>query len=131
MLDNVVNREHNRASLRTMVSIIRNLKNSALERQKQVEILTAHVAQSPYPVIICGDFNDPPASYSYRRVRGNLKDAFVEAGSGRSATYKIGKIASLRIDNIMYSDFFRAYNYSSPRVYISDHFPVICRLVKR
>jgi len=131
LLDNVVKKEYDKSDIRTVKSIIRNLKNSSLERAKQVETLTAHIALSPYPVIICGDYNDPPASYSYRKVRGNLNDAFIEAGSGRSATYIIGRLASLRIDYIMYSDVFKAYSYESPRVFISDHFPVICRLVKK
>ena len=131
LLNNVVKKEYDRADIRTIISILRNLKNSSLQREKQVELLMAHIAQSPYPVVICGDFNDPPASHTYRILRGNRKDAFVEAGSGRSTTYDIGKIASLRIDYIMYSDYFRAYDYKSPRVHISDHFPVLCRLVRQ
>ena len=131
LLNNVVKKDFDKSDIRTVKSIIRNLKNSSLEREKQVEVLTAHIAKSPYPVIICGDFNDPPTSYSYSKVRGNLKDAFIEAGSGRSATYIIGRLASLRIDYIVYSDFFKAYSYESPRVHISDHFPVMCRLVKK
>ena len=131
LLDNVVKKDYYKSDIRTVRSIIRNLKNSSLEREKQVEILSSHIALSKYPVIVCGDFNDPPTSYSYRKVRGKLKDAFIEAGSGRSTTYVIGRLASLRIDYIMHSDVFNAYNYECPRVYISDHFPVICRLVKK
>ena len=124
LLDNVTKIEFDRRNLGTVKSIFLNLKNSSLDRANQVQILSSHIAQSPYPVIVCGDFNDPPASFSYRKVRGNLKDAFVEAGSGRSTTYNIGKIASLRIDYILFSDVFDAYNYKSPKVRISDHFPV-------
>ena len=130
LLDNAIRMDYDRSDLHTVKSILRNLKNASLERVEQVEILISHIAQSPYPVIVCGDFNDPPASFTYRQVRGNLKDAFVEAGSGRSTTYKVGNIASLRIDYIMFSDVFDAYDYKSPRVYISDHFPVMSRLVK-
>ena len=130
-LNNVVKREYDSTDLRTAKSILRQIRTASSERVVQVEILSSHIEQSPYPVIICGDFNDPPTSYSYRKVRGNRKDAFVEAGFGRSTTYNIGRIASLRIDNILYSDIFKAYNYESPRVYLSDHFPVMCRLVKR
>jgi len=131
LLNKVVITEYGKSDLRTAKSIIRQIRNASFERAEQVKILVSHIEQSPHPVIICGDFNDPPTSYSYRTVRGHRKDAFVEAGSGRSTTYDIGKIASLRIDNILYEDVFRAYNYESPRVYISDHFPVMCRLVKR
>jgi len=130
-LDNVLKREYNNSDLLVAKFIIRQIREAAFERAKQVEILSSHIEQSPYPVIICGDFNDPPISYSYHKVRGKRKDAFIEAGSGRSATFNIGRIASLRIDNILYSDVFKAYNYESPRVHLSDHFPVMCRLVKR
>ena len=130
LLDNMVKREYRKSDIRAVKAIIRQLSASSFEREKQVKILSSHIANSPYPVIICGDFNDPPTSYSYRKVRGNRKDAFVEAGSGRSTTYNIGRIASLRIDCILYSNDFKAYNYESPRVQLSDHFPVMCRLVK-
>ena len=130
-LNNVVKREYDSSDLHTAKSIIRQIRLASFERAAQVEILISHIEQSPYPVIICGDFNDPPNSYSYRKVRGNRKDAFVESGSGRSATYHIGRIASLRIDNILFSDCFKAYHYESPRVILSDHYPVICRLVKQ
>ena len=130
-LNNMIKREYGKSDVRAVKSIIRQLIVSSFERAKQVEILCSHIEQSPYPVIICGDFNDPPTSFSYQKVRGNRRDAFVEAGSGLSTTFHIGRKAFFRIDYILYSDVFRAYNYESPRVYLSDHFPVMCRLVKR
>ena len=131
LLNNVVKKEYGRSDVRMVKSMIRQMSVSSFKRAKQVEILLSHVAQSPYPVIICGDFNDPPMSYSYQQVRGNRKDAFVEAGSGRSATYRIGRIASLRIDFILCPDVFEVYDYESPHVVLSDHFPVMCRMVKK
>ena len=127
-LKNVVKKDYDKSDFRVVISIIKHLRASSFARAKQVEILTSHITQSPYPVIVCGDLNDPPTSYSYQKVRGKMKDAFIEAGSGRSVTFNIGRIASLRIDVILHSDFFKAYNYKSPRVHLSDHFPVMCRL---
>ena len=131
LLNNAVKKDYSGSDIRAMKAIIRQMKNSSYGRAKQVEILISHVAQSPYPVIICGDFNDPPMSHSYQKVRGNLKDAFIEAGSGRSTTYDIGRISSQRIDYILYSDIFKAYDYESPRVKLSDHFPIMCRMVRQ
>ena len=131
LLNNMVKKEYDKSDLYMIKSIIQQIRDASFERANQVEILVSHIEQSPYPVIVCGDFNDPPTSYSYRKVRGNRKDAFVEAGSGRSTTFDIGRIASLRIDNILFSDVFKAYNYESPRVQLSDHYPVMCRLVKQ
>lgn len=126
LLSNVAKEEYGLSDLRAIKYIIVQMRASSISRAKQVDILSQHIEKSPYPVIICGDFNDPPISYSYNKVRGKRKDAFVEAGSGISATYHIGRIASLRIDNILHSDVFKAYNYESPRVHLSDHFPVMC-----
>ena len=131
LLNNMVKIDYGKSDVRVVKSIFRQLAVSSFDRERQVRIISSHIAQSPYPVIICGDFNDPPTSYSYQKIRGIRKDAFVEAGSGRSITYNIGNIASLRIDNILFSDIFKAYNYDSPRVHLSDHFPVTCRIVKK
>jgi len=130
-LYNMIKTGYGKSDVRAVKSIIRQLSLAAFERAKQVEIVNSHIQQSPYPVIVCGDFNDPPVSYSYQKVRGNRKDAFIESGSGLSNTFNIGRKAFLRIDFIMYSDVFKAYDYESPRVFLSDHFPVMCRLVKR
>ena len=131
LLHNVIKREYGKSDVRAIKGIIRQLSLSSFKRAQQVEVLCSHMEQSPYPIIICGDFNDPPTSFSYQKVRGNRKDAFIEAGSGLSTTYHIGHKAFFRIDCVMYSDDFKSYNYESPRVHLSDHFPVMCRLVKR
>ncbi|MDR2037067.1 MAG: endonuclease/exonuclease/phosphatase family protein [Bacteroidales bacterium] len=131
LLNNALKKEYDDSDVHTLKGIIRQMKNAYIRRAQQVDILKEHVDRSPYPVIICGDFNDPPTSYSYKKIKGKRKDAFVEAGKGRSATYHIGRISSQRIDYILHSPSFRAYNYESPRVRLSDHYPVMCHLVKR
>ena len=83
--------------------------------------------QSPYPVIVCGDFNDPPSSYTYKRISYNLKDGFVESGSGVAKTYK-GLIPLLRIDYILFSKKFRSEQFQTIRQNLSDHFPVMSKL---
>ena len=130
LLNNTIKTDYNESDVQTFKAIFRQMIASFYSRAQQVEIVSSHIAQSPYPVIICGDFNDPPTSHSYQKVRNNKKDAFIEAGSGISTTYNIGSISSQRIDYILYSDIFKAYNYESPRLFLSDHFPVMCRLVR-
>lgn len=103
------------------------LKNGFKMRAWQARELAEHIRKSPYPVIICGDFNDTPVSYTYRTVLGELKDAFVESGWGISNTYN-GILPSFRIDYILYDKKFTAGNYKRDRIYLSDHFPVRCLL---
>jgi endonuclease/exonuclease/phosphatase family metal-dependent hydrolase len=129
-LDNAMRADYDRTDIHTIRSIMKRISAASFARTNQVSILLEHLRHSPYPVIVCGDFNDPPTSSSYRKLRGDLKDAFIESGSGRSTTYSIGSIASLRIDCILYSDVFKAYNYDTPRVFLSDHLPVTSLLVK-
>ena len=103
------------------------LKNGFVLRAAQVRKLAEHIRKSPYPVIVCGDFNDTPVSYAYRNVRGNLKDAFIESGWGTSNTYN-GELPSFRIDYILYDPKFSAANYKRDKIYFSDHFPIHCQL---
>jgi endonuclease/exonuclease/phosphatase family metal-dependent hydrolase len=103
------------------------LKTGFKIRALQSRILADHIKKSPYPVIVSGDFNDTPVSYAYRQVRGDLKDAFVEAGWGISNSYN-GELPSFRIDYILYDHKFAAVNYNRDRLPFSDHFPVRCTL---
>ncbi len=97
------------------------------KRSKQVQKVAAHRDKSTYPVIMAGDYNDPPISYSYRKMRGNLNDSFKEAGSGVGSTY-VGLMSIMRIDYIFHSPAIKATEYSSPKVKYSDHYPVIVNL---
>ncbi|MBN9420032.1 MAG: endonuclease/exonuclease/phosphatase family protein [Candidatus Eremiobacteraeota bacterium] len=78
------------------------LKEGVSMRSEQAEIVARDVAASPYPVILCGDFNDVPSSYAYRQVLGSLQDGFRARGRGLSFTYQ-GPLPGLRIDYIFCS----------------------------
>ena len=103
------------------------LKNGFILRAYQARKLAEHIRKSPYPVLVCGDFNDTPVSYTYRKVRGSLDDAFVESGWGTSNTYN-GELPSFRIDYILYGQKVTARNYQRDRVFYSDHFPIHCQI---
>lgn len=93
--------------LRSMVS--RLSENNKL-RAAQADSVARMIAESPYPVIVCGDFNDTPVSYTYRTVSRGLKDAFREAGRGYSHTYR-GFFDMLRIDYVLCSYEFEPLSY--------------------
>ena len=106
------------------------LKRAFQQRAEQVREIKKEIENTPYPVIICGDFNDTPVSYSYQQLLGDLNDAFISSGSGFVRTY-IGKLPSYRIDNIFYSNSFDAYNFQADDFQASDHLPVSCLLIKK
>lgn len=103
------------------------LKNAFEKRQEQVEKIVTSIQTSKHPIILCGDFNDPPVSYTYNLLSGYLKDSFSECGSGIGNTYN-GSFPSFRIDYIMHSDDFRTVDYRTVHENLSDHFPVVAGL---
>lgn len=95
------------------------------QRAKEVDSARKIIAKSPYPVLICGDFNDMPGSYTYMTMRGGLKDAFLEKGKGLGRTYN-QILPTIRIDHVMYDDkALEIIGYQSPYTALSDHNPII------
>ena len=111
-------------------NIARRLKRAFVKRAEQCDSVARSIKQSPYPVIVCGDFNDTPASYTYQTVSNGLKDAFVEAGKGFGKTY-IGIFPSYRIDYIFHDKSYEAYNYITHTEKLSDHYAISCLLKKK
>ena len=103
--------------------IVRKMSRAFRQRSTQAEVLSKHIRNAPYPVIVCGDFNDTPISYVYQKMRGDLKDAFRESGSGMGGTYN-GRLPSLRIDYIFHEKDFQSYQFKRHRINYSDHFPI-------
>lgn len=69
-------------------NLLHTYQLNAAERNRQARLLAEAIASSPYPVIVCGDLNDTPVSYAYRKLTGQLRDCFLEAGSGWGGTYQ-------------------------------------------
>lgn len=108
-------------------NILRRLKRAFVKRAKQAEVIAAHIQACPYKVILCGDFNDTPASFVYNTIRGDLEDAFIESGSGFEQTYA-GKFPRFRIDYILYSKDFKSKDYHHLTETLTDHYPIVTYL---
>jgi len=98
-------------------------KRAAVERAREAEEISQLIDASPYPVILCGDFNDIPQSYVYQTLSYGLKDTFKTKGRGLGVTYA-GKIPGLRIDYILSSPAFEILDFSVGEANFSDHYPV-------
>jgi endonuclease/exonuclease/phosphatase family metal-dependent hydrolase len=100
------------------------LRDAFVKRAGQVELVAAHVAAAPYRVVVCGDFNDLPMSYTYRTMKGNLRDAFIEAGAGIPSTFR-SRLPAFRIDYIFCDRAFKVTHFYIPKMDCSDHYPVV------
>lgn len=104
--------------------LLRKIKTAFIKRSFQINTVLLHVKESPYPYIICGDFNDTPASYAYHRLSQNMQDAFVKKGSGFGRTFDNNTIA-LRIDYLLLQDRFDIKSYTIIDKNYSDHKPIM------
>ncbi|MCU0377880.1 MAG: endonuclease/exonuclease/phosphatase family protein [Bacteroidales bacterium] len=111
-------------SMSNVKEIYKSLINGFASRSLQADRVKEHISTSPYPVIVAGDFNDTPVSYTYRKMRRGLKDAFVEAGYGAGFTYR-GKYPPNRIDYILYNEEIECNDFDIVKARYSDHYPVI------
>jgi len=104
-------------------NIFRKLKKAFIARASQSRTIAGHIKDSPYPVVVCGDFNDTPSSYAYAQVSTSLIDAFKQSGNGIGQTYA-GKMPSFRIDYILHNPGFKSVDYARIKEQLSDHYPV-------
>ncbi|HSV12180.1 MAG TPA: endonuclease/exonuclease/phosphatase family protein [Hanamia sp.] len=105
-------------------NIISKIKLGVLKRASQANFIKDELNHSPYPVIVCGDFNDVPVSYAYETIGKGLRNAFVERGSGISRTFS-SISPTLRIDNIFTDKQFKIMQFIRIKNLLSDHFPII------
>ena len=116
-------------SKRRVRSILSKLGQNFRLRAMQADSIAAIIAGSHYNVVVCGDFNDTPISYTYRTVRGRLADSFIDKGMGRTNTYR-GFFNLLRIDYIFHSRSYKTLYYAEPPTKWSDHNPVVTTIKK-
>lgn len=115
-------------NLRGSLSLLEKFKMGFIKRKRQADLISAAMSRSPYPTILCGDFNDVPNSYAYHKIGNNMQNAFVEKGTGLDRTF-LGISPTLRIDNIFYDKHFETLQYKRAKRKLSDHFPVLVDLL--
>lgn len=113
---------------RAALGLIDGLHENFRKRGAQADFLKQLIAASPYPTLVCGDFNSLPSSYVYHTVKGDkLQDGFQTSGHGYMYTFKYFKHL-LRIDYILHSQELNGMDYFSPDLNYSDHNPVVMRV---
>ncbi|WP_417858457.1 endonuclease/exonuclease/phosphatase family protein [Xanthomarina gelatinilytica] len=104
--------------------ILKRVEQTFKMQQVQTEMFLKHKADSPYKMIICGDFNNSAYSYVYKEIKGELKDAFKMAGNGFGRTYDF-KFFPIRIDFIFAEKHFEVTDFKTFDNKFSDHYPIL------
>jgi len=118
----------NSISFKGKRGVLRKMRNAFMERSIQAELIKTKLATTHYPAIITGDFNDVPSSYTYKTIKGNWQDAFLEKGFGIGATY-VGISPTLRIDYILASTAWEIRGWDSMDENLSDHHMIMADLI--
>lgn len=93
------------------------------KQQSQIEAIIEHKQKTSHPVLICGDFNNTPFSYSYRLLKDDMVDAFRQRGNGLGTTFKFEKFP-MRIDYILASEDLEVLSFETLTKTFSDHYAV-------
>ncbi|RZF59968.1 endonuclease/exonuclease/phosphatase family protein [Sphingobacterium corticibacterium] len=114
---NTANEEH------ATTRVGRKLKYAFERRSQQAEALRDHIVTTDYPIIIMGDFNDTPMSYSVNLIGKGMKNTFQEKGQGWGVTH-YEMLPLFQIDYIFCSPQFQIDNYRIIKRELSDHYPI-------
>lgn len=99
-------------------------REGEITHEQETAIIRQQIKASPYPAVYCGDNNATPASYNYHYLKADMKDAFIQKGSGFGGTfYKI--LPTLRIDVCFVNSALNILQCTVPQAELSDHFPVV------
>ncbi len=113
--------------------LIDKLSLAAAIRAPQVDSVANYISthRKGRSVIVCGDFNDNPISYSLYRMSKGLTDCYVTTGNGPGWSYHRSGMF-FRIDHILCSTAWRPYRAKVDRkIKESDHYPIFCWLSPR
>ncbi|MFN3595915.1 MAG: endonuclease/exonuclease/phosphatase family protein [Rubricoccaceae bacterium] len=97
-------------------------------RGEEVGQLRAAMQAETAPVLLVGDFNSTADNHTYRRLRGDLQDAFRMAGGWRWGRTYHALQPFVRIDFVLVDPAFEVVSARVRPVRFSDHRPVAVRL---
>ncbi|WP_281613388.1 endonuclease/exonuclease/phosphatase family protein [Flammeovirga sp. SubArs3] len=109
------------------IKTLKKIYLGTLLREQQFNLLYQNILNSPYPVIVCGDFNEPPSAYGYSLINKKLTNSFNNAGQGLGYTLRD---LPFRIDQVFHSTSqlksidFKVFSENK----LSDHYPIRTRI---
>ena len=109
--------------------MLSKLAHAYRRRANQAQELRDTLDRLGENVILCGDFNDTPASWAYLTVLGDdMHDTYRERALGYLHTYHENRFW-FHIDHILYRGQMQAHSYKRPKLILSDHYPVVTTLL--
>jgi endonuclease/exonuclease/phosphatase family metal-dependent hydrolase len=121
-------KEQDNETLSASKSLLRKMKLAFSRRGIQANMVSDEIDKSPYPSIICGDFNDVPNSYTYFKIKGDRQDAFLKKGFAIGRSF-IALAPTLRIDYILADPPFEVKQFDMIDEDLSDHIMLVSDIV--
>ena len=109
--------------------LLAKLADASTKRAPAADSIHRYIqAHSNYPIVVCGDFNDHPLSYTRRVIAKNMTDCFVSTGNGIGRSFnRYGMY--FRIDHLICSKNIQPFQCKiDSKITASDHYPVVCWL---
>lgn len=119
----IQNPSHTPSEEHATTRVGKKLKYAFERRSQQAKALRDHIDTTHYPIIVMGDFNDTPMSYSVNLIGKGMKNTFQEKGQGWGITH-YEMLPIIQIDYIFCSSQFQVENYKIIKEKLSDHYPL-------
>lgn len=110
---------------RRIKSVAQKLDNGFIVHSRQAKAIRELLDDTTGDVLVMGDMNDTPGSFTYRTICGeDLRDAWADSGFGPTYTYH-GHHMYVKIDHIFYRGDMKVLSCRRDKAGESDHYPLV------
>ena len=127
---NIITEAHNKKGVKRSIrklegSVYRKMKKAFISRARVSAAIAEYAEKQKGNVIVCGDFNDVPGSWSYRNfTKRGFQDAYAQTGFGHLITYN-QHLMLFHIDQILFKGDLMPLYVKKERMDASDHYPLV------
>lgn len=110
---------------RRIKSVAQKLGNGFISHSRQAKAVRQLLDETSGDVLVMGDMNDTPGSFTYRTVCGeDLRDAWADTGFGPMYTFHAHHLY-VKIDHIFYRGDMKVLSCRRDKEGESDHYPLV------
>ncbi len=107
--------------------LLGRIKKSLILQELQVKRIRRLIDSTRHKVILAGDLNNTAYSWSYKQLRRELKDSYLETGSSFGRTYEFQGFP-LRIDYLFVDPELTIDAHQNFDQKFSDHYPILIKV---